>query len=201
VPRLIMLNGSPAMGKSTLALRFVADHPLALCLDVDRVRGLLGRWDEHASEAGRLARTMALAMATVHLLAGRDVIVPQLLGRTDFLERLEQTAVDTGSAFYEVVLSDTLPNALARFAARADDPALREHHRLAEHLAGGVAGVTAMYERVHDVARTRPRTRVLTTAAGDVEGAYRQLLAALDTPPGDHGGMVGTGPPQPTESP
>jgi hypothetical protein len=38
---LILLNGPPASGKSTIAQRFVNTHPLALNLDIDVVRGLL----------------------------------------------------------------------------------------------------------------------------------------------------------------
>jgi predicted kinase len=39
---LILLNGPPASGKSTLATRLVAQRPLALNLDIDVVRGYLG---------------------------------------------------------------------------------------------------------------------------------------------------------------
>ncbi|MEE9417560.1 MAG: AAA family ATPase [Acidimicrobiales bacterium] len=41
---LVFLNGPPASGKSTLAARFVEQRPLALNLDVDVVRAMLGRW-------------------------------------------------------------------------------------------------------------------------------------------------------------
>jgi predicted kinase len=44
---LILLNGPPSSGKSTLARRWVLGHPLALNLDIDVVRGLLGAWAEH----------------------------------------------------------------------------------------------------------------------------------------------------------
>ncbi|MBA3302830.1 MAG: AAA family ATPase, partial [Acidimicrobiia bacterium] len=41
MPRLILLNGPPGIGKSTLAQRFVDEHPLALNLDLDAVRAML----------------------------------------------------------------------------------------------------------------------------------------------------------------
>ncbi len=51
MPRLILLNGPPASGKSTLAARFCDTRPFMLNLDVDVIRSLLGSWqnDPHAA--------------------------------------------------------------------------------------------------------------------------------------------------------
>jgi adenylate kinase family enzyme len=59
---LILINGPPASGKSTMAKLYAAGHPLALVLDIDCVRGCLGRWREDLPAAGRAARTIALAV-------------------------------------------------------------------------------------------------------------------------------------------
>lgn len=42
--RLVLINGAPASGKSTLAQMYVDEHPLTLALDIDVVRAMLGRW-------------------------------------------------------------------------------------------------------------------------------------------------------------
>jgi hypothetical protein len=63
VPRLVLINGAPGSGKSTLARRYAHDHPLTLVLDVDRERGMLGRWLDTPTQAGLLARQMAIEMA------------------------------------------------------------------------------------------------------------------------------------------
>ena len=54
-PRLVLLHGLPSSGKSTLAYRSIDDHPQALCLDVDLVRGLPGRWSQQPAQAGQTA--------------------------------------------------------------------------------------------------------------------------------------------------
>ena len=52
VPRLILLNGPPGVGKSTIALLYAQGHPLALNLDIDLVRRQLGRWTSNPEEPG-----------------------------------------------------------------------------------------------------------------------------------------------------
>jgi hypothetical protein len=89
---LVLLNGPPASGKSTIAQRFVDSRPLSLNLDIDVVRSMLGGWLNDPSTAGLTARSLALVMAESHLAAGCDVIVPQFLGRPDFIEQLAGVA-------------------------------------------------------------------------------------------------------------
>lgn len=103
VSLLILLNGAPATGKSTLARRYVAGHPLALNLDLDLVRGLLGDWRSSPGEAGLAARAIGLAAARTHLREGHDVVVPQLVARAQFIEELAATATDAGAEFVEIM--------------------------------------------------------------------------------------------------
>lgn len=177
--RLILLNGPPAAGKSTLARRYVADHPLAFCLDLDGFRRLIGCWDVHPVESGLLARRMAAVMAAEHLLGGHDVIVPQYLGRSVYIDELEAVASRTASRFHEIVLLDSREAVLARFHARADDPDLGTHHAEALLAIAGDGGLAEMHERLVALLADRPRAQVVTTTAGDVDGAYRSVLAAL----------------------
>ena len=100
MPKLVLLNGPPAVGKSTLARRYADDRPLTLVLEIDVVRGLLGAWLEDPQRSGWAARMIALGMARTHLEAGHDVIVPQLLTRREFVEMLREETEASGATFY-----------------------------------------------------------------------------------------------------
>lgn len=183
MPRLVLLNGPPACGKSTLAARFIDEHPLALNLDVDTIRGLLGRWADQPADAGLAARRLAVAMATSHLVADHDVIVPQFLGRPDFIEQLEALATETGSEFFEVALMATREDALRWFRERAADPQNQNHFdasRLVEQ--STVADpIGDMYDAFVRNISSRPHTKVVPVTRGNVDATYQTLCAALHT--------------------
>jgi predicted kinase len=116
--KLVFVNGPPGSGKSTLARRYADDHPPALALDVDSVRAMVGGWRAEPGAAGLLAREIALAAARTHLAAGHDVVVPQLVARPGFPERLEAVARECGASYHEVVLLPGRESARRRFTAR-----------------------------------------------------------------------------------
>lgn len=125
---LVLVNGPPASGKSTMAQRFVDSRPLSLNLDIDVVRGMLGGWLDDPSTAGLTARSLALTMADAHLAAGRDVIVPQFLGRTDFIEQLADLANRSAATFAETALWIDRSRAITAFADRRAEPISQAHH-------------------------------------------------------------------------
>jgi predicted kinase len=178
---LILLNGAPGVGKSTVAARFVADRPMVLNLDLDLVRRMLGRWMEAPTEAGLLARDLAVAMIDRHLASGHSVIVPQYLGRPDFIHRLDACAQAAGARFVEVILLASPDTVTARFSERgraAAQPSHVEAAQLADPARGGEP-VEAMHARLTRLAATRPAAHLIGTDGRTVEDVNGDLLRIL----------------------
>ena len=179
--RLVLINGAPSSGKSTLARLYGEDHPLALILDVDSVRGMLGRWLDQPVAAGLAARRLALEMARAHLSSGWDVVVPQYLGRPDFVLELDALAGEVGAQFVEIALVSDPDDAVARFARRAAEPENAEHRAatVLQERSGGVTGLVDMYARLLEVVAARPATRPVVTVDGEIAATYRSLLEQI----------------------
>ncbi len=108
------------------------------------------------------------------------MVIPQFLGRADFLGQLEDLACDAGVAFCEIVLLDSKENALRRFAERGRqaDGQARDAHEIADHR-GGVDELSAMYDRLVSLIASQPGAMVIPTRNGQVEQVYQDVLSAL----------------------
>lgn len=182
MPRLVLINGAPGSGKSTLARRYAEDHPLTLVLDIDVVRGMLGRWIDTPSDAGILARKLALQMAAVQIEEGHDVVVPQFLGRPDFILELDAFCAESGAEFIEIALVSDPDDAVRRFTRRSRNPEDATHHDAAalQQRHGGDSAVATMYQAMLDTIEQRPNTRLVETVDGELDATYRRLLDRIN---------------------
>jgi hypothetical protein len=121
-------------------------------------------------------------MARVHLLAGHDVIVPQYLGRVDFVDQLDGLSRAVAVPFIEVALLTDAADGVARFTRRSEVAETSSHREAAElqQLDGGFAAVADAVARVEDVIAQRPGTHVIRSVDGEIDVTYQKLLAWLD---------------------
>jgi predicted kinase len=183
VTRLIHLNGPPGIGKSTLARRYVDEHPGVLNCDVDVLRTLIGGWRQDFGGAGALIRPAALAMIEAYLANGHDVVFPQMLVDPAELARFEEAATSVGAEFVERFLMETSVAAgVARFgrrgAAEASDPWHGQVRVIVAEL-GGDAALAEFYAGLESLLLDRPNAIVITSAEGAVERTYRELADSL----------------------
>lgn len=176
-PVLILLNGAPAAGKSTIARALVATQPLALDLDIDVVRNLLGDWRSDPIAAGLTARELALAMIERHVAAGHPVVVPQFLGRADFIDTLAATAERAGVPFVEMALIVDRSTAITSFETRtaaSDDPIHADAAAMADATVVG-----QMVDQLDALLATRPQTHRVEVLRHDIDATLAGVLDAL----------------------
>ncbi|WP_344150198.1 AAA family ATPase [Nocardioides koreensis] len=180
--RLIHLNGPPGIGKSTLARRFVAEHPGVLNCDIDALRTLIGGWERDSGEAGALIRPAALAMIEAYLANGHDVVLPQMLVDPTELARFEACAVGIGAQFFERVLMDTPAASVTRFHSRggsaSEDP-WHDQVRAIVAANGGDSVLTGYHAALERLLSERPDAVVIMSADGAVEETYCSFIESL----------------------
>ena len=182
MPKLILLNGPPSSGKSTLARRWILGRPLALNLDIDVVRGLLGEWAETPHESGVAACRLALAMASSHLADGHDVIVPQFLAREQFIIELDAAARAADARFIEIALIVSRAETLRAFASRSAAPENQQHlhARELQERSGGLEALGEMHDTFMQLLETRPNACRVDVVRGDVESTLALVESAID---------------------
>lgn len=175
-PLLVLLNGAPGSGKSTIAARLAARAPLALALDIDLLKHSLGGWDLDLQASGLQARRLALALARQHLEDGRDVVIGQYLARTAFLEQLEHLAAESGASFVEAALllnAETLARRLDARRQAPDRPEQAANDRLV-----GPEDAPELVASIDQVLAARPSARRIDARRG-IEDVVRELEAHL----------------------
>ncbi|MGK2875779.1 MAG: AAA family ATPase [Nocardioides sp.] len=119
---MVLINGAPGSGKSTLADALAKALPAAGAIDLDGIKHSLPSWPDDQQGSGLEARHRALAEARTFIDTGYDVVLGQYLARTEFIEQLDQLALETRADFIELCLDideHTLADRLASRAVRA----------------------------------------------------------------------------------
>jgi predicted kinase len=173
IARLILLNGPPGIGKSTCARQWVADRPSAVVVEIDELRTSIDGWRVDDSSK-LLARQMAIEAADRLLGSGLDVVIPQYLGRPEFIVELERAAHAVGAQSVEVHLVADANEVVARFEARRATAGDAHPQHEVEDVRAEVADAIARLD-----AASAERAGVLRVAAGDGPNVTLARLSAL----------------------
>lgn len=151
---------------------------MALALEQDVVRGLLGGWRTRETESGEAARHLCLEMARTHLRAGHDVVVPQFIAMPHYLDALAQVGADLAARHVELVLLDDAEASERRFHHRLTDPLWGEHQRVAAEFIAAAGGYARQYQRLIEGLAGR-HVIPIPSVEGDLERTYTLLLAHI----------------------
>jgi predicted kinase len=180
-PKLILLNGNPGMGKSTLAQRYVDEHPMTLNLDLDRIWHMMGQWQESMPLSGDLQFEYGDLLARAHLARGFDVIVAQLIERKSISEMFERAAKASGAILKEFVLMSDADDAINRCIVRGKALGYSDGYRPGGLLDsnGREHRLNEMFTNVQTVISERPDIVVINSVYGHPDETYKALLKSL----------------------
>ena len=180
-PKLIILNGPLGIGKSTIAKRYAEEHPLTLLLDIDNVWSMISDWREQKEISAPLSKKMAIEMACIHLQAGHDVIIPQIIQSSELAISFENTANDCEADYYEILLFAEKAESIQRFIERGKSQGHPTGFRT-----GGIIDsngreekLATMYDAMMSTAATRPNTIKLEPTLGDIDSTYTALIESI----------------------
>lgn len=180
-PKLLLLSGPPGIGKSTIAQKYVDEHPMALKLDIDLVWWMMGQWQASRPHSHKQKMKLAYALAHTHLYEGYDVIVAQDLESLDYYKEFEAIANTCKADLREVTLLAPLDEAIERCKARGRALGYKTGFRPGGILEseGKEKKLEQMYNTVLEVIEARPNMVVIQSELGQTDKTYQLLLAAL----------------------
>ena len=120
-------------------------------------------------------------MARTHLAAGHDVVIPQFLGRPEFIEQLELLASSVGARFVEIALVVDRQDALDAFAERRAARTVQAHLDAAALVdrSGSDDPVGEMWDRYTRLLATRSAAHRVEVRRGDIDGTVAEVERVL----------------------
>jgi chloramphenicol 3-O-phosphotransferase len=167
---LIILNGSPAAGKSTLAEKLHNDLPLSLLADVDEWRRLVSHWRENREESLRLSYLFTLGAVEAYLKAGQSVIVDKaILSSDETIDGLVELGTKYGAHVHEFILMADKET----IVARAQQRGFHKNGLLTP------TKVLELFERAQNLCKNRPNAIVIDTGILTPEEVHARVMQAI----------------------
>ncbi len=171
-PKLIILYGFAASGKTTLSKKYTAVHPLSMSIEVDQIIGMLGQWRTHEAVAREIIFEQAKCMIELHLAKGYDVILPYLLTNASHAESFKKVAERAQVDFFEIYIYLEREEAVKRLLERGvwgeDGSPKLSRNDLPE--------IEHLYNQMEISMSLRTNVKLLPSTNNDIEGTYPELL-------------------------
>ncbi|MFJ4163920.1 AAA family ATPase [Microbacterium sp. NPDC089698] len=175
--RVVLINGAPGSGKSTVAQMLSAQSRMAMALDIDQIKHSLGGWEDDSFSSGLHARRLALALVDEQLRSGGDVFLGQYLARTDFIEALEAASERRQASFHEFILDIDGDQLARRLRGRSESPS-RPEHAINNRLVGP-ADALQFVQSLANLRASRP-SAIWIDANGSPEEIAGSISASID---------------------
>ncbi len=102
--KLIILNGPPGVGKSTISKLLHADMPNSVLLDIDEIRRSVPDYKERRAESLQISYQKAAETVGHHLKLGQDVIIDKAISQSETVDSLIEAGRAHGADVYEFLL-------------------------------------------------------------------------------------------------
>lgn len=102
--KLIIINGSCGIGKSTLARALHQSIPLSFLVNIDLIRRHVSGHKEYREESRHLSHLITLAILTVCFKEGRDVILDKMLHDPRLIDAYRAIADEYHADIHEFIL-------------------------------------------------------------------------------------------------
>jgi predicted kinase len=171
-PKLIVLNGFPASGKTTIAKKYIAEHSMALSIEADAMVDNIGDWSNHKEEVRQLTFELTKSMAQTYLPSGHDVVLPYFVTTIEEAEEFESIAIACGADYHEFVLYNERADAIVRLLKRgkwggASSPSLSDKD---------MPEIEELMNKMESALQLRPHAVKIWLKDQDPNTTYSQLI-------------------------
>ncbi len=164
--KLIILNGSPAAGKSTVAERLHRDMPMSLLADIDTWRKCISNWRENREESLKYAYIFSLSAIDAYLETGNSVVVDKaILSDNTVIDSLIEIGKKHGAEVYEFILTADREV----IVQRAEERGFHENGLLTPQR------VLELWETTQNLIQARPQAVVIDTTHNNKDEVYENI--------------------------
>lgn len=165
--KLIILNGPPGVGKSTISARLHADTADSVLIDVDELRRSIPNYKEQRRESLLLSYEKTKEAIAHNLKEGKTVIIDKGISFPDTLDSFVATGKEQGADIVEIILF--APKNVVQ--GRADERGYRPGSLLTRERVG------ELWDQLNELRESRPQAIVIDTEGMSVEETYERVKA------------------------